>query len=216
MWWGNKNCSNDPGHMTRITYDKKKHESFFFSGAKRLITLKLCMYSSTTKFVQMCWTWPILWEGQTVLYAFVWEKVKTMDYSETIVVYDIKVGRCCQLHKYMKLLVPMVKAIDWPWSKSLRFNIFKLLFRGVQIKFSCRKIQITCSKIETWIKWRKFASDFLPLSLVYRFGYRSHPVSKGIDFDLFIYANEIATLFWKTYWRKGRITFSGLDFNWQI
>ena len=26
-------------------------------------------------------------------YAFVWEKVKTMDFSETIVVYDIKVGR---------------------------------------------------------------------------------------------------------------------------
>ena len=29
-----------------------------------------------------------------VSYAFVWEKGKTMDFSETIVVYDIKVGRC--------------------------------------------------------------------------------------------------------------------------
>ena len=38
-----------------------------------------------------------------VPYAFVWEKVKTMDFSETIVVYDIKVGRCSQLNKYMKL-----------------------------------------------------------------------------------------------------------------
>ena len=28
-----------------------------------------------------------------VPYAFVWEKGKTMDFSETIVVYDIKVGR---------------------------------------------------------------------------------------------------------------------------
>ena len=27
-------------------------------------------------------------------YAFVWEKGKTMDFSETIVVYDVKVGRC--------------------------------------------------------------------------------------------------------------------------
>ena len=26
--------------------------------------------------------------------CFVWEKGKTMDFSETIVVYDIKVGRC--------------------------------------------------------------------------------------------------------------------------
>ena len=36
-------------------------------------------------------------------YAFVWEKVKTMDFSEIIVVYDIKVGRCSQLNEYMKL-----------------------------------------------------------------------------------------------------------------
>ena len=27
-------------------------------------------------------------------YAFIWEKCKAMDFSETIVVYDIKVGRC--------------------------------------------------------------------------------------------------------------------------
>ena len=35
--------------------------------------------------------------------AFVWEEGKTMDFSETIVVYDIKVGRCSQLNAYMKL-----------------------------------------------------------------------------------------------------------------
>ena len=29
-----------------------------------------------------------------VPYAFVWEKGKTMDFSETIVVYDVKVGSC--------------------------------------------------------------------------------------------------------------------------
>ena len=29
-----------------------------------------------------------------VPYAFVWEKGETMDISEAIVVYDIKVGRC--------------------------------------------------------------------------------------------------------------------------
>ena len=29
-----------------------------------------------------------------VPYAFVWEKSKTKDFSETIVVYDVKVGRC--------------------------------------------------------------------------------------------------------------------------
>ena len=29
-----------------------------------------------------------------VPYAFVWEKDNTMDFSETIVVYDVKVSRC--------------------------------------------------------------------------------------------------------------------------
>ena len=38
-----------------------------------------------------------------VPYVFVWEKVKTMYFSETIVVYDIKLGRCSQLYEYMKL-----------------------------------------------------------------------------------------------------------------
>ena len=36
---------------------------------------------------------PDLFYGK-VSYAFVWEKVKTMDFSETIVVYDVKVNRC--------------------------------------------------------------------------------------------------------------------------
>ena len=51
--------------------------------------------SNTTKFVQIMtlgWPWPIL-----VPYSFVinnGEKGKTMDFSETIVVFDIKVGRC--------------------------------------------------------------------------------------------------------------------------
>ena len=39
-----------------------------------------------------------------VPYAFVWEKGKTMYCLETIVVYDIKVGRCSQLNKYTRLL----------------------------------------------------------------------------------------------------------------
>ena len=35
--------------------------------------------------------------------AFVWKKGKTTDFSETIVVYDIKVGRCSQLNEFVKL-----------------------------------------------------------------------------------------------------------------
>ena len=63
-----------------------------------------------------------------VPYAFVLEKVKTMDFAETIVVYDIKIGRCSQLKWIHEALwVPKVKVIHWPWSRSLRFNILKLL-----------------------------------------------------------------------------------------
>ena len=39
-----------------------------------------------------------------VPYTFVWEEGKTIDFSETVVVCDIKVGRCSQLNEYMKLM----------------------------------------------------------------------------------------------------------------
>ena len=53
-------------------------------------------YSGTTKYVQMMtlgWPWPILRQGQIwslmLLYG---EKGKTMDFSETIVFYDLKLA----------------------------------------------------------------------------------------------------------------------------
>ena len=57
--------------------------------------------------------------------CFCMGKGKTMGSSETVVVYDIIVGKCSQLNESF---IPKVKVIHWPWSKSLRFNIFKLLF----------------------------------------------------------------------------------------
>ena len=33
--------------------------------------------------------------------AFLWEKVKTVDFSETIAACDLKVGRCRQLLEFM-------------------------------------------------------------------------------------------------------------------
>ena len=38
-----------------------------------------------------------------VPYAFVWGKGKIMDFSETIIVFDISVGRFSQLNEYMNL-----------------------------------------------------------------------------------------------------------------
>ena len=38
-----------------------------------------------------------------VPYAFAWVKGKTIDFSEIIVVYDVKVGRCTYLNDYTNL-----------------------------------------------------------------------------------------------------------------
>ena len=38
-----------------------------------------------------------------VTQVFLWEKVKTVDFSETIAARDLKVGRCRQLIEFMKV-----------------------------------------------------------------------------------------------------------------
>ena len=38
-----------------------------------------------------------------VTLAFLWEKVKTVDFSEIIAACDLKVGRCRQLIEFMKV-----------------------------------------------------------------------------------------------------------------
>ena len=70
------------------------------------MTLKVDMQHRVLEYYQVCsnddpgLTLTNLWQGQN---AFVWEKGNTIDFSETIVVYDIKVGRCSQINEYMKL-----------------------------------------------------------------------------------------------------------------
>ena len=74
------------------------------------MTLKVCMQHQVLKYNKVCsndYTVLTMTYFMTrsilVPYAFVWEKVKTMDFSETIVVYDIKVGICSQVNEYVKL-----------------------------------------------------------------------------------------------------------------
>ena len=64
------------------------------------MTLKLGMQHGVLKYYQVysnddhgLTTTYFMARSKLVSYAFVWEKVKTMDFSETIVVYDIKIGR---------------------------------------------------------------------------------------------------------------------------
>ena len=64
-----------------------------------------------------------------VPYALVWEKGKIMYFSETIIVHDIKIGRCSQLNEYMNLHeYQRLRSFTDLRRRSLRFNIFKLLF----------------------------------------------------------------------------------------
>ena len=77
-----------------------------FSEIERPMILNLCIQHWVLKYYQVCSNDA---PGLTltyftarlnlVLYAFVWEKNKTMDFSETIVVYDINVGRPSQLNE---------------------------------------------------------------------------------------------------------------------
>ena len=69
------------------TYGKKLKK--IFSGAKRPMTLKL------GTILRQGQIWSLM-----LLYG---EKGKTMTFSETIVGYDVKVGRCSQLNDYMHL-----------------------------------------------------------------------------------------------------------------
>ena len=113
MGWGNENVFKwSRSHVKMAVmpiYGKTIKKSSSLEPKGRWPWKLICNieYSSTTKFIQtmpLGWRWPILRQGQIwspmLLYV---EKVKTMDFSETIVVHHIKVGRCSQLNEYMKL-----------------------------------------------------------------------------------------------------------------
>ena len=87
---GTKVCSNGPGHMTVMPiYGKNLKKSSSLEPKSLWPRTLVCSIgcSSITKFVQMMTL-------DLVPHAFVWEKGKTLDISETIVVYDVEVGRC--------------------------------------------------------------------------------------------------------------------------
>ena len=71
------------------------------------MTLKLGMHHWVLEYYQVCSNDdPRLTltyftaRSNLVPNTFVWEKGKTMDFSGTIVVYDVKVGRCSYLNEY--------------------------------------------------------------------------------------------------------------------
>ena len=103
-------------------------------------------------------------KSNLVPYAFVWEKTKTMDFSENIVVCNtyITVGRCSQLKwVHEALWVLEVKVIHWPWSKSLRFNIYNF-FSSITHDFNISSA-LRWAKQSQWSSGSKFILKYCVL-----------------------------------------------------
>ena len=132
---GMKVCLNGLCHMTSMAampiYGKNLKKSSSLEPKDNWPWKFVCSigYSSTSKFAQMM-TLSLPWPARSNLipYAFVWEKGKIMDFSETIVVYDIKVGRFSLLNEYMNHYeYQRSRSFSELRPKPLRFNIFNLV-----------------------------------------------------------------------------------------
>ena len=133
LWDGEtKVCSNGSGHMTSMAampiYGKNRKK--IFSGTKKPMTLKCCMQDWLLEFYQVCSNNDpcltlkhLMARSSLVPCDFVWEKVKTIDFSETIV---IKVGRRSKLNEYVNLYeYQRSRSFIDHGPSSLRFNVFK-------------------------------------------------------------------------------------------
>ena len=92
MGWGNESLFKRSWSRPR-RLSCQNPLKIFFSGTKRLVTLKLGMQHRVLEYYQICSNdYPGLTltyfaaRSNLVPYAFVWEIGKTMDFSETIVV----------------------------------------------------------------------------------------------------------------------------------
>ena len=88
------------------------------------MTLKLSMHHRLLEYYQVCsnddpgltLTY-FTARSNLVPYAFVWEKVKTMDFSETVVVYDLKLATDDRSDKFLltSKLFPLGAVCPLPW-----------------------------------------------------------------------------------------------------
>ena len=112
----------------------KNLKTFIFSGTKRPMTMKIGTQQWVLEYYQVrsndvpemtltCF----MPRSNLVSYAFVWVK-QWIFFSETVVVYYIKFGRCSQLNEYMKLYEYQRSRSFIDLDQKHSFNIFKLLF----------------------------------------------------------------------------------------
>ena len=141
-------CMSHGKYVVMPIYGKNLKKAFF-SRTKRPITLKVSMLHRVLKYFQVCSNDdPELTltyftaRSNLIPYAFVWEKDKIMDFSETIVVYDIKIGRFSLLNEYMNHYeYQRSRSFTELRPRSLRFNNSNSIFfcsettRPIEIKF---------------------------------------------------------------------------------
>ena len=158
MGWGNESCSNGPGHMTKVAamaiYGKNL-KKIFFSGTERQMTLNFGMHHWVLEYYQVCSNDdPCMTltyftaRSNLVPYAFVWEKGKTVDFSETIVVYDLKLATDDRSDKRFLLtskLCPLGGCTLLPRGYIHVLNHEKMYKIRLQ-----RDFFETCNK---WVKW---------------------------------------------------------------
>ena len=99
---GTNICSNSLGHMTQIAampiYGKYLQKIFFY-GTKWPMTFNLRMQHWVLKYYEVCsnndpgltLTY-FTSRSNLVPYAFIWVKGKTIDFSDTIIVFDLKLA----------------------------------------------------------------------------------------------------------------------------
>ena len=153
---GTKVCSNGPGHMTKMAatpiYGKNLKKSSSPEPKGRWPWKLVCSIgcSSTTKFVQMMtlsWPWPILRQGQLwslmLLYG---KKVKQRFFSETVVVYDLKLAtddRSDMKFLLTSKLYPLGAVCPLPWGYIyvLNHEIFfiKSDFKEISLKLATNR-----------------------------------------------------------------------------
>ena len=103
----------------------KNLKKIFFSGTKRLMTLKLGMHHRVLKYYQVCSNDDpgltltcFTARSNLIPYAFVWEKGKTMDFSEDIAIYDLKLAtdeRSDKKFLSTSKLCPLGAVCPLPW-----------------------------------------------------------------------------------------------------
>ena len=129
MGWGMKIYSNGPGHMTNMAampmFGKNLKKR-----PKRPMTLDVGMQHRVLAYYHVCSNDDLgltltyfMARSKLVPYGFVWEKGKTVDFSEIILVYDIKVGRYSQLIRTWSFMTIKGQGLSLTFVQGHSFNI---------------------------------------------------------------------------------------------